>query len=218
MKKLFLLLPLLILLSCGQPKEESKAGLTKAVVDNAIRSDDSLKAIIKANINNGPAIDTIFLGFVFNMTEKQTAMYYVDLVKGKKLIKREKDDLMVYPMTFDVIKANAVIAPEFYDGKLYKLNLVLEGIDDIATTDAVFSQTVAMYMKKYQGFTFFEKPDILDSKEKSYHLIKNNLDIFIHKTVEGTVVTYINMPQELLAQKKKSDGLDSLKTQTQKDI
>ena len=220
MKKLFFLSPLLILLSCGQPREneESKNIIPKEAIDRMMKADDSLQAIIKANIDKKPTIDTVFLGFTFNMEKKQFLAHFKELVKSKKLIKRERDGKMVYPMAFDLVKANAQIGANFEGERLSDLGLVIDGADDVATSETIYLQTAAAYMKRYKGFNFFEEPEVLDPTEKQYHWIKNNLHIFLHKTLDGITVSYINMLQERSSKKKETDGLDSLKSRTQQDI
>ena len=218
MKKILLLSPLLILLSCGQPKDESKSTVSKNTETHVMTADDSLQAIIKENINKQPTIDTVFLGFTFGMTQKQITLHLFQLAKDKKFVRREKDNLLVHPMTFDLLKADAMIAPKFNEGKMYEFTLVVDADDDIATPEDVYRQTVAAYMKKYEDYKLFQEADLAFPTEKCFHWIKNNLHIYIRRAQEVTLVSYINMPEELLAEKKKSDGLDSSKTQTQKDL
>ncbi|MGZ3755504.1 MAG: hypothetical protein ACXVAY_00855 [Mucilaginibacter sp.] len=64
----------------------------------------------------------------------------------------------------------------------------------------------------------FAESDIIDPKEKEYHWIKNNLHIFLHKTLDGTVINYINLPAEQTMDKKTKTEKDSASAATSKDI
>jgi hypothetical protein len=213
----------LILTGCSQPKQnaDESASSVPASTDagkNAVKAEDTLQSLINANINKQPTIDTIFLGFSFDMTKAQAMAHYGQMIKEKKLVMNEKDQRYEYPMTFDLVKANASIAPEFQGNKLYKLTLVIEPADDLGTNETVYLQAAVAYMKKYNGYSLFQEPDPIEPNEKKFHWIKNNLHIFLHKTVDGSIVSYINMPVEKLIDKKNSTQTDSTKAQTTKDI
>jgi hypothetical protein len=152
------------------------------------------------------------------MTKKQAMMHLNKLIKEKKLIFNEKDQLYEYPMAFSMTKARAMIAPEFTDHKMYKLSLVIVADDELANDETIFFQAATAYMQKYRGYTLFKKQGALDKSESELHWVKNNLHIFLHQTAEGTVVNYINTQQEKQADKDKETKSDSAKEQTSKDI
>jgi len=223
MNRLLLLLIPFLLLSCGGPKQDSQlpdsigTSATKDVM-KAVKSDDTLKSIIEQNINKTPVIDTVFLGFTFSMTKKEALMHYLQLVKRKKLVMNAKDQRPEYPMTFDLVKANATVAPEFENDKLYKLSLVIEPADDTATAQTIYYQVATAYMKKYSDYTLFQQPNLAFPEAKHMHWIKNNLHIQLDRNSDGCVVSYINMLGEKQADRAKTTASDSAQAQTKKDI
>lgn len=216
MKKIIYLLVLIALVSCHQQEKKSNGMISKDAVDSMAKSDQDLQSIIQANINKTPTIDTVFLGFSFNMTNDQVTRHYLNLLKEKKLIKG--DGNAYYEMNLSIIKAHAFIAPEFHDNKLYKLTLVITPADDMATAKTVFFQTETAYLKKYSGYAYFEAPGLVDPDLKEAHWIKNNLHIYIRDGAEGTLVSYINMPAERDMKKNEDMKTDSAAKQTGKDI
>jgi hypothetical protein len=218
MKQVIYFLPIIILMGCSQPKPASDSSISQEAVSKAMSSDDSLKAIIDANINKQPVIDTVFLGFTFSMSKKQAIAHYAELIKQKKLIMNDQDQHYEYPMIFELAKAKAIIAPEFHNDKLYKISLLITSAEEVATEETVYLQVATTYMKKYSGFTLFKTSDALDPSEKELHWVKNNLHIYLHKTVDGSVVSYINLPADKLIDDNKAKEADSAQTQTKKDI
>ncbi|MFB9842997.1 hypothetical protein [Mucilaginibacter ginsenosidivorans] len=220
MKKVVGYLFLAITLGCNQsqPKRTPAESISNEAVKEAVKSEDTLQAIINANIRKQPTTDTVFLGFIFGMTRKDVNSHVNLLIKEKKLFINEDDQRYEYRLSLGLIKANASIAPDYKDNKLYKLTLIITPTDDIITEDLVYQQTALLYMKKYTSFDFFKEPDLINTNNPQYHWIKNNLHIYQHKTIEGTIVSYINMPvEQALDQKGKADA-DSAKLSTQKDI
>lgn len=215
-KYLFLVLPVL-LLSCGESKQEKSDEKAAVMADSITKSENTLQALIDANIHNQPEIDTAFLGFTFGMTKKQAIDHYNELVKGKKLIKDERNHY-VYPMAFELVKAKAAIAPEFNNDKLYKISLVIMPDQEDATNETVYLQAAATYMKKYSDYKMFKEANALDGSNHAYHFIKNNLQIFLHENVDGAVAEYINMPVAEEMKKQDNTTADSSKAQTKKDI
>lgn len=222
MKQITIFLALVTLISCNQNKKKADSILSQSNVSNALKADDSLKAIISANIHKQPVIDTVFLGFTFNMTKKQALAHYAQLIKTRKLVMIDDngEKRYVYPMAFEMAKANAVIAPEFYNDKLYKLSLVIMPAEDIVTPQTVYLQAAVAYMKKYNNnnYKLFQEPGLIDPSLKKIHWIKNNLHINLYQNVEGAIVSYTNMPVEEMVDKEKSTAADSSKKQTKSDI
>jgi len=223
MKQLILLLISVIILSCGQPGAKStKQDSTEAAVSKAddefIKAKDSLQAIINTNVHSLPVIDTICMGFTFNMTERQALEHFNQLIKEKKLVKNTSDGRYEYPLTFELTKANATIAPQFHNDKLYQLGLVIESADELATEQTIYLQAATTYMKKYSNYRLFQEPDWADESNKQFHWIKNNLHISLHKSTGGAVVKYTNLLVDKDVEKEKSVAADSSKAQTKKDI
>lgn len=220
MKKIALFLSLLTAIGCSHPKPEEKSteSISNEAVKEAVRSEDTLQSIINANIRKQPLIDTICLGFTFNMTKKEMMAHFNHLIKEKKLVFNEEDQRYEYLLALGLTKAYASIAPEFQNNKLYKLTLIVAPADNITTEELVYQQTALLYMKKYTGFDIFREPDLINTSDMQYHWIKNNLHIYQHKNVEGTIVSYINMPVEQSLNKKGKIDTDSAKLSTQKDI
>jgi len=219
MKRPLLFLSFTILASCGQPSGKSDGSASTNAAPASAKPVDTLQNIISANISKQPTVDTTFAGFTFSMTKEQATAHYIQLVKDKKMILDDQSKQYNYPLTFDLVKANAVIAPEFSDNKLYKLSLVITPAEDLATDETVFLQASTTYMQKYanNGFTLYQKTDVFGT-EKEFHWIKNNLQIFLHKSVGATIVSYINMPVDQVVNKNKQQAKDSSKVQTNKDI
>lgn len=223
MKQLLLFLIPIILISCGNPKQDSGqqdsiGAVSVKSVKKVLKEGDSLQSIINANIHNQPVIDTICMGFTFSMTEKQALQHFTQLIKEKKLVKSDDGKYFEYPLSFELIKANAIIAPEFHDGKLYQLSLVIKAADDMATEQTVYLQVATSYMKKYSSYNLYQEADLIDANDKQFHWVKNNMHIFLHKSIEGAIVTYTNLPVEELIKRDKVVSKDSSKTQTSKDI
>ncbi len=217
MKKYLLLLLPVLLLSCGESKQEKSDEKAAEMAASITKSENTLQALIDANIHNQPQIDTAFLGFTFGMTERQAIDHYNELVKQKRLIKDESNHY-VYPMAFELVKAKAAIAPQFNDNKLYKISLVIMPDQESATTETVYLQAAATYMKKYSDYKMFKEANELDGSNHAYHFIKNNLHIFLHENIDGAVAEYINMPVAQALDKKNKTIADSSKAQTKKDI
>lgn len=188
------------------------------MADSIKKSDNTLQALIDANIHKQPQIDSACLGFTFGMTKEEAMAHFNQLVKEKKLIMDEQDHRYVYPMTFELAKAKAVIAPEFEDNKLFKISLVIMPAEEAATAETIYLQAATAYMKKYSDYKVFQEPDVVNNNDKQFHWIKNNLQIFIHQTVDGTAAEYINMLVTQGQDKGSKATADSLKGQTRKDI
>jgi len=221
MKRIFLFLPTILFVSCNQPSQQVQTVTTSAprnIGQVALKSQDSLQAIINANINKQPAIDTVVFGFVFNTTKKQVTAHFNDLVKKKKIVVNDADGTSEYPMTFDFVKANAKIAPDYNDDKLYKLTLIINPANNVITDKILYLQAATAYSERYKDFTRFKEPDLFEPNEYKFHWIKNNLHIFLHQTEEGTIVSYINLTIEQNIEKKKSIAKDSASAQTKRDI
>ncbi|MGZ3755505.1 MAG: hypothetical protein ACXVAY_00850 [Mucilaginibacter sp.] len=153
MKKICYLLIIIVAAGCSQPKPkgESDSPISREALKNEVKAEDTLKTIIDANINKQPAIDTVALGFSFNMTKKQVIAHYNDLVKQKKLVFNKKNNMYEYPMSFQLVNTLAVIAPQFHDDKLFKLSLIIEPADEVVTNETVYLQAAILYMKKYRS-------------------------------------------------------------------
>jgi|GEM_PF-2650809 len=221
MKKVIFLLSLIAFVGCKPSvKQNSNGADSGSTVNSNGKPIDTLQSIINANINRQPIVDTTFLGFAFSMTEKQALEHYIQLVKDKRLVKDADGKLFEAPLTFSMIKAKATIGPEFHDGKMYKLTLMITPADDAATAETVFFQAATAYMKKYDGggFTLYSEADPADPAVKRFHWIKNNLHIYLYKGNAETFVSYTNMPVGQLVYKSKKNAADSSKAQTSKDI
>lgn len=218
MKKIIYILALIAFSSCHQQVQKAKA-LTDVSTHDTTRlaPEDSLNAIIKANINKQPAVDTMFLGFSFGMTQKQAMAHFMQLLKQKKL-EMQPDSSVVYIMNLSSSKGYALLDPEYENNKLYELTLIITPADDITTTEHIYYDTASAYMKKYSDYTSFQTADLLDPNITQYHWIKNNLHIFLRKTVQGTLVSYINTLVAGKLEKKDEIQTDSAKSQTNKDI
>jgi len=217
MKRIVFLLTLITLAGCKQPVKQNSGAA--ANVDTG-KNIDTLQSIIDANIDKLPVIDTVFLGFAFNMTKKQVMDHYIQLVKDKRLVKDTDGKLFVCPLSFSMVQARAKMGPQFDSGKMYKFNLMITPADDAATPETVFFQAATAYLKKYDGngFTLYRETDPADPSIKRFHWIKNNLHIYLYKGGGATFVSYINMPIAKLADKGKQNASDSSKVQTNKDI
>jgi hypothetical protein len=218
MNKIFLLLFLIVFASCGQSDQKSNDDKLLDMGKQVAKAEDTLQTLINANINKQPAIDTIFGGFSFSMTKMQAMLHYNEMKKEKKLLMNKKDDRYEYPMAFEVNQANATPIPEFQNDKLYKLTLLIEPVGDIATNDMIFSEATIAYLKKYGARNLFTEQDIIDPKVKKYHWIESNLQIFLYKSTDATMVEYINMPVQQLIDKQKAKEKDSTKSATDKNI
>lgn len=223
MKRLLLFLIPVILISCDGPKQDSTqqdsiGGVSTKSAKEAIKADASLQSIIDANVHNQPQIDTACLGFTFGMTKEQAIAHFNQLVKEKKLVRNEQDQRYEYPMVFEMAKANAVIAPEFQDNKLYRVSLVISSAEEAATEETIYLQAATTYMKKYSDYKLIQEPDVVNPNDKQFHWIKNNLQIFLHQTVQGTVAEYTNMLAAKGLDKQNKIATDSSKAQTSKDI
>ncbi|HZY36407.1 MAG TPA: hypothetical protein VFE53_07155 [Mucilaginibacter sp.] len=217
MKKIIFLLTLVALAGCKQPVKQNSGAIANS---DAGKPMDTLQSIIDANIDKQPVIDTVFVGFAFNMTKKQVMDHYHQLIKDKRLVKDTDGKLFEYPLSFSMVQAKAKMGPEFHGDKMYKFNLMITPADDAATPETVFFQAATAYMKKYDGngFTLYQDTDPVDPSIKRFHWIKNNLHIFLYKEDGATFVSYINMPVAKQADKGKQNASDSSKVQTNKDI
>lgn len=214
-------LSLALFWGCHQAdKQNAESTTTQKADSDKTAAGSSLTAIITANMNKLPMVDTTFLGFTFSMSQKQAIDRMVELIKEKKLVKDDSTELFEYALNFDSVKAKTGIAPEFYNDKLYKLSLIITAADETTTPDAVFTQAADAYSKKYsgKGFVSYQEQDPTDPTIKMYHWIKNNLHISLRKGPDGTMVSYINTPAAQLVKKKEQIKADSSKTETNKDI
>jgi len=222
MKKILMLMPFILFWGCNQgDKQNSDSANAQKADSGKTVTTPSLASIIAANMNKTPIIDTAFLGFTFNMSKKQAEGYFSQLIKSGRVVKDESGEHYVYPLAFDVIKTNALLAPDYQDDKLYSITLIISPVDDIATDKTVFYQVALAYMKKYNnsnGFTSYQDADPLESDLKEYHWVKNNLHIYLRNGINGTLVSYSNTPVEQQVEKNKKTQADSSKTQTSKDI
>jgi hypothetical protein len=218
MKKYLLFLLPALLLSCGQSTQEKTDEKVVAMSDSIKKSDNTLQALIDANIHNQPQIDSACLGFTFGMTKEQAITHFNQLVKEKKLVMDDQDHRYEYPMTFELVKAKAVIAPEFQGNKLFRVSLVIMPVHETANAETVYLQASVAYMKKYSDYKLFQEPDVLNDKDKQFHWIKNNLQIHLHQNIDGTVAEYTDMLMAKGLNNENKAATDSSKAQTSKDI
>ncbi|WP_258100813.1 hypothetical protein [Marinoscillum pacificum] len=170
---------------------------------------------VEQEINSGIRNDTIFLGYRFGMSEKEFISWTKKLIRDKKLYENENRQV-AYKMTLDdnnfLATAEAVFSPEYFEGKLYKLNISVEPTDHtvIALTQI---QLVKIFSDKYGFYDHTENSVIDDSKD--YIWIDGNRQIEIIKGFSDARIFYTDLTAERsLNQLKEIEQSEELKTTT----
>ena len=177
---------------------------------------------VAQEIESGKRIDDIFLGFKFSFTEKETNKHW------KKLLEEDRiylDDKNSYCYDFilgknDWQNAVANFQTEYYEDKLYKLNLKIRKkellIDDTELNQSGLLASISLlYVRKYTSENNIRPIEVINilNKEELY-FIDGNKEVKIYPTYSGEVnVTYTDLIQ-LQKIKLKEKNEEDLKIRT----
>lgn len=127
----------IILISCNS-LENNESNLTKKKTDNNY---DNYDLIVNRELISNIKVDTIFMDFVFGLSEKNTESHIEKLIAKQRIQKKKVLkiyvgdqfvwDLVGYPYNFvvnDSINLETLISVDFYNDKLYKL--VIHSVSD----------------------------------------------------------------------------------------
>jgi len=167
---------------------------------------------IEQELNSGIRNDTIFLGYWFGMTENQFISWTKKLIKEKKLYQNDRRQV-AYKMTLDdnnfLATAQAVFSPEYFDGRLYKLNISIDPIDH-SVPELTQLQLVRVYKNRY-GFCDHIKNSIFDDSN-DYIWIDGNRQIEITKGISDARIFYTDLAAErALNERKEVERSEELK-------
>ena len=130
------------------------------------------------------SIDTIFLGYVFDMSKEDVEQKTNDLIKSKKLSK-----LGNYQMILDDLNhhVGSELFFDYSNDKLYRLTLKINTSYLYSSTELLQSRLLLIYMKKYGIFDEQNGNYFLTESNRKIEILKNNIDDFV-------IISYTNLP------------------------
>lgn len=144
--------------------------------------------------------DSIFMDFKFGMTEKEFSKHAKVLVnKGMASIKY--DEFKCHFKDTHGFKYTARLAPEYYQGKLFRLTLLIETDGLIATTGNEYVLLFSAFRDTHKDYDWTIEKDYADNP--IYIITKNNLVITFKQGIGDNRIIYENAPIAPLYEKEK---------------
>lgn len=142
--------------------------------------------------------DTIFLGFVFGMSETEVTQKFQQLKTERKI--NTDNNNYEYKFSFQYPSESvATFQTEYFNDSLFRFSLVIEE-EMQSTAELVQLNLVNMFLEKY-GIPI-KTESIFNEKEFDYIWIQGNRKIEIHYPFVGKVV--VNYVDHIMADRKKA--------------
>lgn len=159
--------------------------------------------------------DTIFLDFVFGMSENEFEKHLRKLIGQEKL---KIDDLGYYYYTFnfgenEIPKSGkATFSPEYFENKLFKLSISVSSDELISSPLLTQLKLVSIYSDKY-GFNYFREKSAI-TEEDNFIWIEGNREIELVAGISDARIFYT----DLIAEKKSKISNETQAIENKKEI
>lgn len=174
----------------------------------------NLDTITAREIATGKRYDEILLGFKFGMTQSEYSAHRKKCYNDGNLqydTKNKKSKYILY--INDSEKYECFMAPEFHNGKLYKLSLIVESSDFFKHYNLW-----KLYMEKYDKSKWYHEDNLLNEDMDDHYFIDGNRVISIIPLINIIEVCYTDyMVQNAINQMEKEKE-EKLKQKTIIDI
>lgn len=156
--------------------------------------------IQKAELGSGVVIDTIFLGLRFGMTEQEFEDHCYKLKQQGKI--EQEGKMYFYRLAGTLEEYQCFFAPEYFEGKLYKVLVVA---NPKKSAGLALTKFVEMAIVKYNAEMVINKEMREYSGCKSYNLFKGNLEINIYCNIHGeAIMSYTDKPTAIRIENAKN--------------
>jgi hypothetical protein len=139
-------------------------------------------------LKTGIRKDTIFMGFKFGMTEKQTFERFRKLA-DENVFTINKRSVFEYQMNLDTVKTRTAFHTSFYHDSLYSFSLILKGKKP-SEAELIQLKMVSSLMKEYGDP--IQVPSLSDETKVDYYFIRGNQQVKIEypDLSNKTIVTF----------------------------
>ncbi len=189
--KHFVIFSLLTILGCATKNKEQTPK-------------EEYQTLVSRELASGFKNDTIFLGFTFGMSE-QEYRYKQSLLLGTQIIYFNPESHLAYTMTLpDEAIPNdteAIFIPDFFEQKLYKLNVYVKSktINVSSTPVLKQAQLARLYQRKYGEVIIFKE----GTEDMRFVFVKGSMQVEILAGFDYAEVIYT----DLIADKKRQHNL-----------